>query len=117
MSLNESAMQSHSLHPQDAVYGFGCSQQVFCRAKFAFAERSAVMKAPVGLLSNRTVCDSRWRGLAPTSSRFDVKFGCVADGCRLVKGCIRKWVHGFLNGQPELSTAKEATVKNMEVSL
>ena len=27
------------------------------------------MKAPVGLLSGRTVCDSRWRGLAPTSSR------------------------------------------------
>ena len=23
------------------------------------------MKAPVGLLSDRTVCDSRWRGLAP----------------------------------------------------
>ena len=30
--------------------------------------RSAAMKAPVGLLSGRTVCDSRWRGLAPTSS-------------------------------------------------
>jgi hypothetical protein len=58
-----------------------------------------------------------WRGHAPTSSRFDVKFGCVADGCRLVKGCIRKWVHGFLNGQPELSTVKKANVKNMEVSL
>ena len=26
------------------------------------------MKAPVGLLSDRTVCVSRWRGLAPTSS-------------------------------------------------
>ena len=32
------------------------------------AQRSAAMKAPVGLLSGRTVCDSRWRGLAPTSS-------------------------------------------------
>ena len=31
------------------------------------AQRSAAMKAPVGLLSGRTVCDSRWRGLAPTS--------------------------------------------------
>ena len=30
--------------------------------------RSAAMKAPVGLLSGRTVCDSRWRDLAPTSS-------------------------------------------------
>ena len=36
---------------------------------------------------------------------------------RLVKGCIRKWVHGFLNGQPELSTAEEVNVKNMEVAL
>ena len=26
------------------------------------------MKAPVGLLSDRTVCVSRWRGFAPTSS-------------------------------------------------
>ena len=35
---------------------------------FAFAERSAAMKAPVGLLSGRAVCVSRWRGVAPTSS-------------------------------------------------
>ena len=35
---------------------------------FAFAERSAAMKAPVGLLSGRAVCVSRWRGFAPTSS-------------------------------------------------
>ena len=34
----------------------------------AFAERSAAMKAPVGLLSGSAVCDSRWRGFAPTSS-------------------------------------------------
>ena len=26
------------------------------------------MKAPVGLLSGRAVCVSRWRGVAPTSS-------------------------------------------------
>ena len=31
-------------------------------------ERSAAMKAPVGLLSGRAVCVSRWRGFAPTSS-------------------------------------------------
>ena len=30
------AMQSCSLHPPDAVHGFGCSQQVFCRAKMVF---------------------------------------------------------------------------------
>ena len=34
----------------------------------AFAKRSEAMKAPVGLLSGSAVCDSRWRGLAPTSS-------------------------------------------------
>ena len=34
----------------------------------AFAKRSAAMKAPVGLLSGSTVCDSRWRGVAPTSA-------------------------------------------------
>ena len=34
----------------------------------AFAQRSAAMKAPVGLLSGSAVCDSRWRGVAPTSA-------------------------------------------------
>ena len=34
----------------------------------AFAEHSVAMKAPVGLLSGRAVCVSRWRGFAPTSS-------------------------------------------------
>jgi len=41
----------------------------------------------------------------------------VVGGCRLIKGCIRKWIHGFAYGQPELSTAKEANVKKMEVIL
>ena len=45
-----SHLETPSLHPTDAVQGFGISQQVFCRAKFAFAERSAAMKAPVWLL-------------------------------------------------------------------
>ena len=31
-------------------------------------ERSVAMKAPVGLLSGRAVCVSRWRCFAPTSS-------------------------------------------------
>ena len=34
----------------------------------AFAKRSGAMKAPVGLLSGSAVCDSRWRGFAPTSA-------------------------------------------------
>ena len=35
------------------------------------------MKAPVGLLSDRTVCDSRWRGLAPTSSQMYIRLHCL----------------------------------------
>ena len=38
------------------------------RGKLAFAQRSGAMKAPVGLLSGSAVCDSRWRGVAPTSA-------------------------------------------------
>ena len=34
----------------------------------AFAKCSGAMKAPVGLLSGSAVCDSRWRGVAPTSA-------------------------------------------------
>ena len=30
--------------------------------------QSVAIKAPVGLLSGRAVCVSRWRGVAPTSS-------------------------------------------------
>ena len=41
---------------------------IFAFGATAFAERSAAMKAPVGLLSGRAVCVSRWRGVAPTSS-------------------------------------------------
>ena len=84
---------------------------------FAFAQRSGAMKAPVGLLSDRTVLRSKMEGPRPDKFAFDVKFGCVVDGCRPVKDCIKKRIHGFANGQPELSTVKEANVKNMEVFL
>ena len=36
-----------------------------CSQKFAFAKRSAAMKAPVGLLSNRTVLRSKMEGPCP----------------------------------------------------
>jgi hypothetical protein len=48
---------------------------------------------------------------------FGVRIGRVVDGCRPVKGCIRKWIYRSANGQPELSTAEEANVKNMEAFL
>ena len=74
MPLCYSAIPSRSLRRDGAdLKGFGISQQAFCRAKFAFAQRSGAMKAPVGLLSDRTVCDSRWRVFAPTSSAHDAQ--------------------------------------------
>jgi hypothetical protein len=36
-------------------------------------------------------------------------------GIESVKGCIKKWIHGLANRQPELSAAEEAAVKT-EVS-
>jgi hypothetical protein len=56
-------------------------------------------------------------GPRPDKFAFGVRIGRVVDGCRPAKGCIRKWLYIFANGQLKLSTAKEATVKNMEVSL
>ena len=44
----------------------------------AFAQRSAAMKAPVGLLSGSAVCDSRWRGVAPTSATPTRSLGKLA---------------------------------------
>ena len=52
------------------------------RGKLAFAQRSVAMKAPVGLLSGSAVCDSRWRGVAPTSAtptRSLRKCRCIAE--------------------------------------
>jgi hypothetical protein len=41
----------------------------------------------------------------------------MVDGCRPVKGCIRKRIYRSANGQQELSTAEGANVKNMEAFL
>ena len=84
---------------------------------FAFAQRSGAMKAPVGLLSDRTVLRSKMEGPRPDKFAFGVRIGRVVDECRPVKGCIRKWIYVFANGQPELSTAEEVNVKNMEAFL
>ena len=48
---------------------------------------------------------------------FGSRNGCVVDECRTVKGCIRKWLYIFANGQLKLSTAEEVNVKNMEAFL
>ena len=45
---------------------FSCTLlKVACFQKFAFAKRSGAMKAPVGLLSNRTVLRSKMEGPRP----------------------------------------------------
>jgi hypothetical protein len=56
-------------------------------------------------------------GPRPDKFAFGVRIGRVVDECRPAKGCIKKWIHGSANEQPELSTAKEANGKNMEVFL
>ena len=64
---------------------------ILCRAKralFAFAQRSGAMKAPVGLLSDRTVLRSKMEGPCPDKFRFGSRNGYVVGGCRPVKGCI-----------------------------
>ena len=75
------------------------------------------MKAPVGLLSDRTVLRSKMEGLRPDKFAFGSKNGCVVDGRRLAKSCIKKRIYESANGQPELSTAEEVNVKNMEAFL
>ena len=49
--------------------------------------------------------------------RFGDEIEDAVDGCRLVRRYIRKRIHKSANGQPKLSTAKEANGKNMEVFL
>ncbi len=44
--------------------------KVACFQKFAFAKRSGAMKAPVGLLSNRTVLRSKMEGPRPDKFAF-----------------------------------------------
>ena len=60
------------------------------RGKLAFAQRSGAMKAPVWLLSDRTVLRSKMEGPRPDKFAFGVRIGRVVDACRPVKGCIRK---------------------------
>ena len=56
-------------------------------------------------------------GPRPDKFAFGVRIGRVVDGCRPAKGCVKKWLYVFANGQLKLSTAKEANVKNMEAFL
>jgi len=48
-----------------------------CSQKFAFAQRSGAMKAPVGLLSDRTVLRSKMEGPRPDKFAFAQRSGAM----------------------------------------
>ena len=85
----------------------------------AFAERSVAMKAPVGLLSGRAVCVSRWRGFAPTSSAERSKrifTGGVVEGngrCRAAfcESAARRGSTASLHPHPALRATFPRRVK------
>ena len=59
-------VQSSLFLPKFPFLFFFCKlPKVACFQKFAFAKRSAAMKAPVGLLSDRTVLRSKMEGPCP----------------------------------------------------
>ena len=89
----------------------------FVYERFAVAKCNEAMKAPVGLSSDRTVLRSKMEGPRPDKFAFSVKLERVVDGCRPAKGCVKKWLYVFANGQQELSTAEEVNAKNMEAFL
>ena len=60
-------MYSREFPNGNFLFFSSCKMSLFCLpcGKLAFAQRSGAMKAPVGLLSDRTVLrKQRWRGLA-----------------------------------------------------
>ena len=82
----------------------------------AFAERSVAMKAPVGLLSGRAVCVSRWRGFAPTSSAErskriftggDVK-GTSSYRARSPGGAVAQRLRGFESAEPKKTVKRSS---------
>ena len=81
--------------------------------------KKSVVRACAAKRSNespRTVLRSKMEGPRPDKFAFGVKLERVVDECRPVKGCIRKWLYIFANGQQELSTTEEVNGKNMEKS-
>ena len=87
------------------------TQQVrVCEAKRSNEVPSGDFKRRNGLAAGKV------EGPRPDKFAFGVKLERVVDECRPVKGCIRKWLYIFANGQQELSTTEEVNGKNMEKS-
>ena len=64
-ALFESCTVHHTVRTRTRFFMKKGSGTFFVYRRFAFATAT---NTPVGCLSNRTVCVSRWRGFAPTSS-------------------------------------------------
>ena len=73
-------------------------------------------ESPSGAFKRQNGLAQQDGGASPRQVPVCVRIGCVVDECRPAKSCIKKRIYESANGQPELSTAKETTVKNMEVS-
>ena len=69
----------------------GSKMEGLCPDKFAFAQRSGTMKAPVGLLSDRTVLRSKMEGLCPDKFQFAVQRQTEEKPLHSKNGC-----RGFL---------------------
>ena len=91
MPLCYSAIPSRSLRRDGAdLKGFGISQQVVCRAKFAFAQQSGAMKAPVELLSDRTVLRQQDGGALPRQARLTMhRMQTMQGKTRLSRRCAK----------------------------
>ena len=66
----ESLILHHTVRTRTRFFTRKGSGTFFVYRRFAFATAT---NTPVGCLSNRTVCVSRWRGFAPTSSATRVR--------------------------------------------
>ena len=72
MPLCYSAIPSRSLRRDGAdLKGFGNSQQAFCRAKFAFAQRSN--ESPSGAFKRQNGLRQQMEGLRPDKFRHDAQ--------------------------------------------
>ena len=74
-------------------------------------------ESPSGAFKRQNGLAQQDGGASPRQVPVCVRIGCVVDECRPAKSCIKKRIYESANGQPELSTAEEVNVKNMEAFL
>ena len=101
----------------------GRSLFIFCQLFLYLVEQVRVCAAkrsnesPSGAFKRQNGLAQQDGGASPRQVPVCVRIGCVVDECRPAKSCIKKRIYESANGQPELSTAEEVNVKNMEVFL